>query len=87
MSTTADEPESGGYQRFDCTGAEPDAYADAIEAARKAIEDGDCIVLPTDTVYGIGADAFSPAAVQRLLDAKHRGRDMPPPVLIARIRA
>ena len=83
MSTTAEEPESGGYQRFDCTDPEPDAYADAIEAARKAIEDGACIVLPTDTVYGIGADAFSPAAVQGLLDAKHRGRDMPPPVLIA----
>ena len=41
-----------------------------------------CIVLPTDTVYGIGADAFSAEAVQRLLDAKKRGRDMPPPVLI-----
>ena len=39
-------------------------------------------MLPTDTVYGIGADAFSAEAVQRLLDAKHRGRDMPPPVLI-----
>ena len=81
--TTADEPLGGRFERFDCTGPEPDAYADAIEAARKAIEDGACIVLPTDTVYGIGADAFSPAAVQRLLDAKHRGRDMPPPVLIA----
>ena len=40
-------------------------------------------MLPTDTVYGIGADAFDPDAVQRLLDAKMRGRDMPPPVLIA----
>ena len=39
-------------------------------------------MLPTDTVYGIGADAFSADAVQRLLDAKARGRDMPPPVLI-----
>ncbi|HEY5821803.1 MAG TPA: L-threonylcarbamoyladenylate synthase [Propionibacteriaceae bacterium] len=54
----------------------------ASEAARAAIEDGACIVLPTDTVYGIGADAFSAEAVQRLLDAKQRGRDMPPPVLI-----
>ena len=47
------------------------------------MERGECIVLPTDTVYGIGADAFDPDAVQRLLDAKMRGRDMPPPVLIA----
>jgi L-threonylcarbamoyladenylate synthase len=39
-------------------------------------------VLPTDTVYGIGADALSADAVQGLLDAKDRGRDMPPPVLV-----
>ena len=41
------------------------------------------VVLPTDTVYGVGADAFDPDAVQRLLDAKGRGRDMPPPVLVS----
>ena len=68
--------------RFDCTGSDPAVLAAATEAARHAIEDGECIVLPTDTVYGIGADAFSADAVQRLLDAKGRGRDMPPPVLI-----
>jgi len=39
-------------------------------------------VLPTDTVYGIGADAFAPAAVAALLAAKGRGRQMPPPVLV-----
>lgn len=39
--------------------------------------------MPTDTVYGIAADAFTPAAVQKLLDAKGRGRDQPPPVLVA----
>ncbi|HQD96584.1 MAG TPA: L-threonylcarbamoyladenylate synthase [Propionicimonas sp.] len=55
----------------------------AIEAAAAAVSAGNCIVLPTDTVYGIGADAFSAHAVQGLLDAKERGRDMPPPVLIA----
>jgi L-threonylcarbamoyladenylate synthase len=71
-----------GYRRFDCTGADPASTAEASEAARQAIKDGECIVLPTDTVYGIGVDAFSAAAVQRLLDAKARGRDMPPPVLI-----
>ena len=62
------------------TASDPEA---AIVAAATAIEAGECIVLPTDTVYGIGADAFSAQAVQRLLDAKERGRDMPPPVLIA----
>ena len=44
---------------------------------------GGLVVLPTDTVYGIGADAFDHAAVQALLDAKGRGREMPPPVLIS----
>ncbi|MDF1490125.1 L-threonylcarbamoyladenylate synthase [Tessaracoccus caeni] len=52
-------------------------------AAAAAVSEGQCIVLPTDTVYGIGADAFSADAVQGLLDAKRRGKDMPPPVLIA----
>lgn len=71
------------YQRFDCTTDDAAALAEAAEAARTAVEAGECIVLPTDTVYGIGADAFNGDAVQRLLDAKMRGRDMPPPVLIA----
>jgi L-threonylcarbamoyladenylate synthase len=71
------------YQRFDCTSGDASQLFAAADAARQAIERGECIVMPTDTVYGIGADAFTPDAVQRLLDAKSRGRDMPPPVLIA----
>lgn len=71
-----------GYRRWDCTSDDPELLARATDDARAAIEDGECIVLPTDTVYGIGADAFNAEAVQRLLDAKVRGRDMPPPVLI-----
>ncbi len=59
----------------------------AIEAAANAIADGKCIVLPTDTVYGIGANAFDPSAVTRLLHAKQRGRDLPPPVLVADLMA
>lgn len=55
--------------------------------ARTAIERGQLVVLPTDTVYGIAANAFNPEAVQRLLDAKGRGRDAPPPVLIATIES
>lgn len=57
--------------------------ASALEAAREAVLRGECVVLPTDTVYGIGAGAFNPEAVGRLLEAKQRGRDMPVPVLIA----
>jgi L-threonylcarbamoyladenylate synthase len=53
-----------------------------LAAATTAIRSGELVVLPTDTVYGLGADAFDPAAVRRLLDAKGRGRDMPPPVLV-----
>jgi tRNA threonylcarbamoyl adenosine modification protein (Sua5/YciO/YrdC/YwlC family) len=55
----------------------------AIEAAALAVQRGGLVVLPTDTVYGLGADAFDHAAVQALLDAKGRGREMPPPVLIS----
>ncbi|SJN18735.1 TsaC protein (YrdC domain) required for threonylcarbamoyladenosine t(6)A37 modification in tRNA [Micrococcus lylae] len=55
----------------------------AVERARTALGNRECVVLPTDTVYGIGADAFSPLAVAVLLAAKGRGRTMPPPVLIA----
>ena len=51
-------------------------------AARRASRRGELVVLPTDTVYGIGADAFSPTAVGALLAAKGRGRDMPVPVLV-----
>ncbi|WP_375426454.1 L-threonylcarbamoyladenylate synthase [uncultured Friedmanniella sp.] len=69
------------YERFDCTSGSEDRAA-GVEAARAAVDAGACVVLPTDTVYGIGADAFNGDAVQRLLDAKQRGRDMPPPVLI-----
>ena len=56
-----------------------------LRLARRAVGRGDLIVLPTDTVYGVAADAFNPAAVQKLLDAKGRGRTSPPPVLVPSI--
>ncbi len=56
----------------------PAGIAQAVAALRR----GDLVVLPTDTVYGLAADAFSPPAVDRLLAAKGRGRDMPVPVLV-----
>lgn len=58
-------------------------HTEGIAAARAALSAQRCIVLPTDTVYGIGADAFSAQGVAMLLAAKGRSRTMPPPVLIA----
>ncbi|HEY5180907.1 MAG TPA: L-threonylcarbamoyladenylate synthase, partial [Dermatophilaceae bacterium] len=65
---------------IDCTTEE--GLAQGIAAAADAVRRGDLVVLPTDTVYGVGADAFSAEAVAAILAAKGRGREMPPPVLI-----
>ncbi|MDQ6686654.1 MAG: Sua5/YciO/YrdC/YwlC family protein, partial [Actinomycetota bacterium] len=54
-----------------------------LSAATIALRRGDLVVFPTDTVYGLAADAFDDAAVRRLLEAKGRGREMPPPVLVS----
>ncbi|SFR98218.1 translation factor SUA5 [Agrococcus baldri] len=63
--------------------ADPASLLAGIRAARTAIAAGRCIVMPTDTVYGIAADAFSHQAVAGLLAAKGRDRGFPPPVLVA----
>jgi tRNA threonylcarbamoyl adenosine modification protein (Sua5/YciO/YrdC/YwlC family) len=68
-------------QRFS-TSTESEREA-AVEATTRAVRRGELVVIPTDTVYDLGADAFSHEAVQALLDAKGRGRQMPPPVLVA----
>jgi tRNA threonylcarbamoyl adenosine modification protein (Sua5/YciO/YrdC/YwlC family) len=65
---------------FDC--ADPDQRSRAITSAVSAVKSGRLVVLPTDTVYGIGAEAFDSAAVAALLAAKGRGRDMPVGVLV-----
>src|SRR5215472_10793934 len=70
---------------FDC--ADQTQREAGVAAAVAAVLKGELIVLPTDTVYGIGADAFRPAAVASLLAAKGRGRHMPPPVLVGSVRA
>jgi tRNA threonylcarbamoyl adenosine modification protein (Sua5/YciO/YrdC/YwlC family) len=70
---------------FDCS--DETQRAAGLAAAAAAVLKGALVVLPTDTVYGIGADAFRPVAVESLLAAKGRGRDMPPPVLIGSVRA
>ena len=65
---------------YDCS--VPSELLTGMRLARAAIGRGALVVIPTDTVYGIAADAFNPTAVQALLDAKGRTRSSPPPVLV-----
>jgi tRNA threonylcarbamoyl adenosine modification protein (Sua5/YciO/YrdC/YwlC family) len=65
---------------FDC--ADPGQRQQGIEVAAGALRGGELVVVPTDTLYGIAADAFTPTAIDALLAAKGRGRDMPVPVLV-----
>ncbi|CDO89939.1 threonylcarbamoyl-AMP synthase [Mycobacterium triplex] len=65
---------------FNC--AEPEQRSAGISSAVGALKGGRLVVMPTDTVYGIGADAFDNSAVTALLAAKGRGRDMPVGVLV-----
>jgi L-threonylcarbamoyladenylate synthase len=65
---------------FDCR--DPEVRVDAIGTAAHSVSAGELVVLPTDTVYGLGADAFDAVAVADLLRVKGRGRDVPVPVLV-----
>ncbi len=61
---------------------EPEGRDAGLRHAVDALSRGELVVLPTDTVYGVAADAFDADAVAALLAAKGRGRSMPPPVLV-----
>ncbi|ARQ68439.1 L-threonylcarbamoyladenylate synthase [Streptomyces marincola] len=67
-------------RRYDCADVVDRKHG--LREATAAVRRGDLVVLPTDTVYGIGADAFNTTAVADLLDAKGRGRGVPSPVLV-----
>ncbi|PQD98258.1 threonylcarbamoyl-AMP synthase [Mycobacterium sp. EPG1] len=67
-------------EMFDCS--DPQQRATGIASAISALKGGRLVVMPTDTVYGLGADAFDGEAVASLLEAKGRGRNMPVPVLV-----
>jgi tRNA threonylcarbamoyl adenosine modification protein (Sua5/YciO/YrdC/YwlC family) len=71
--------------RYDCT--DPAQRVTGLAEAAASLRKGDLAVIPTDTVYGLAADAFSPPAVTGLLAAKGRDRQMPPPVLVGTVRA
>lgn len=72
--------------RYDCADTQQQRD-EGLAAAATAVQEGELVVLPTDTVYGIGADAFNAKAVTALLAAKGRGRNMPPPVLVGSVAA
>ncbi|MGO2037947.1 MAG: L-threonylcarbamoyladenylate synthase [Brevibacterium sp.] len=69
-------------RRFDVSQA--DIRELVLDECARVSEAGNLLVIPTDTVYGVAADAFSASAVASLLAAKGRGRNMPPPVLVPR---
>lgn len=68
---------------FSCN--DPVQRAAGMAKAKDSLNRSGLVVMPTDTVYGLAADAFDPTGVRRLLRAKGRGRNMPPPVLIASV--
>src|SRR2546421_11987479 len=51
-----------------------------IERAAKLLHDGEIVVFPTETVYGLGADAFQPTALERIFAAK--GRPFNDPLIV-----
>ncbi|MET8540152.1 L-threonylcarbamoyladenylate synthase [Kitasatospora sp. NPDC004799] len=67
-------------RRYDC--ADAGDRATGLREAASAVRRGELVVLPTDTLYGVGADAFSPEAVGELMAARGRGRNTPSPVLV-----
>jgi L-threonylcarbamoyladenylate synthase len=58
---------------------DPEAIAVAVEALRQ----GQLVAFPTDTVYGVGASAFLPTAVEKLYVAKERPRSLAIPLLLS----
>lgn len=65
---------------YDCS--DEAGREEGLALAVKAAQSGRLVVMPTDTLYGLGCDAFNNEAVANLLATKHRGPDMPVPVLI-----
>jgi L-threonylcarbamoyladenylate synthase len=71
--------------QFDCTDA--GGRGEGIKAAALALRSGELVVLPTDTLYGVAADAFYPSAVTALSAARGSDRQAPPAVLVGTVRA
>ena len=63
-----------------------DASKEQIDKGIQILKRGGVIAFPTDTVYGLGADAFSPKAVERIYEIKKRPRHLPLPLLIGDVK-
>jgi len=70
---------------YDC--ADQEQREAGLVASANAVQDGNLVVFPTDTVYGLGADAFQPLAISALRAAKGDDRRVPPSVLVGSVRA
>jgi tRNA threonylcarbamoyl adenosine modification protein (Sua5/YciO/YrdC/YwlC family) len=58
----------------------------ALARARDALQAGELVVVPTDTVYGVAADPFMPGATAKVFELKNRPRSLPLPILVSRPR-
>lgn len=75
-------PESFGNERLIKVSEDREQWEILVEVGGRIVAQGGLVVLPTDTVYGLGCDPFNASAVNALFIAKARGRDLPLPVLV-----
>ena len=54
-----------------------------IQQALRVLQDSGVVAVPTDTLYGLAADAFSPTAIERVFDIKERPEGLALPVLLS----
>lgn len=59
------------------------SFEESLRAAAEVLQAGGVVAIPTDTVYGLAADATQPEAVERLAEMKDRSKSQPIAVLVA----
>jgi L-threonylcarbamoyladenylate synthase len=79
---SAEERAGGDDPRVIPIPADERQWESLLEVGVEIVARGGLLVLPTDTLYGVGCDPFNASAVQALFAAKGRGRDLPLPVLV-----
>jgi L-threonylcarbamoyladenylate synthase len=79
---SAEERAGGDDPRVIAIPADEGQWESLLEVGGEIVARGGLLVLPTDTLYGLGCDPFNASAVQALFAAKGRGRDLPLPVLV-----